>query len=220
MKTRILVFSVASALCFALACGDDDDANGSGNTGGVGTSGGEAGNAAETGGTTHTGGVNAGGAGDAGGAGGAPITCEPPEPPSVSSDAGGAGGAGGGAPSGGAGGAVASGLAIEGSYVDNWDGHHTVTSSTWSSGDTVWHIAAFDNAAHVIIAQNDQGNMYSPCLWSRFDWTEVGGVLYYCQTAYGAESQAAALATPASDASDPATTGCGGTFPWTSLTAE
>lgn len=243
MKTWTGALSVTSALFLAFACADDDHPT-PGETGGAG---GEAGRSSETGGTASTGGSQTtggssnnggagaeGGAGDQGGAGGAPITCEPPEPPSVSGgDAGGAGGAagaggvssvggsgsdlGGG---GGSGGESATGaLAIEGSYVDEYMGHHVVTSSAWTSSGAVYHISAFNNAQHWVVARNDQANGFFPCLWSRFDWTEKGGVLYYCTTAYNAESEEAALAAPAANASDPEATGCGN-FPWTSLTAE
>jgi hypothetical protein len=138
--------------------------------------------------------------------------------------AGGAGGTGGatnsgGGDAGGAGGALASGLAIEGSYMGEFMDHYTVTSSTWSSGGSVYHIAAFDNAEHWIVARNDQANLYNPCAWSRFDWTEADGALYYCTTAFNAVSEEAARATPAADASDPATQGCSG-FAWSKLTPE
>jgi hypothetical protein len=243
MNTWMKAASFASALCLAFACGDDDD-NQAG-TGGSHSTGGSAGNpgtggkgsagesptggatsegGANTGGSTLEAGAGAGGAGAASGAGGTTpeggaggkIACEAPPPPIV----GDAGGAGGGAGAGGEGGASASGqLAIVGAYTDNFSGSHTVTSSEWVSGSSTYHISAFSNAAHFIVAQNDQGNTYNPCLWSRFDWTEANGKLYYCATAYNAVTEAAALATPAADATDPETGGCG-SFQWTELTPE
>ena len=41
----------------------------------------------------------------------------------------------------------------------------------------------------------------------------VADKLWYCQTAYAAESEEAALATEAADATNPAEEGCGG-FSW------
>jgi hypothetical protein len=159
------------------------------------------------------GGVSDGVSSAGGGAGG---TSDPP------SGAGGAGGvsSGAGGTSDGAGGAGVSvrGIAIQGSYTDNFDGSHVITNSEWTSGSSVFHIAAFDNSAHFIIARNDQSNLFNPCLWSRFDWTVSEGALYYCQTAYDAESQAAALAKTAADSSDLAK-GCSG-FSWSQLTAD
>jgi hypothetical protein len=238
-------FSVASALFLAFACADDDkptsdSTGGAGGEAGAGDTGGTAssGGSRTTGGSRNTGGSAGEGPGGAdsggGGQGGAPITCDPPEPPaSGSGDAGGAGGAAGAGSVAGAGGdnaagtgagGVASGeLAIEGSYADGFGGHQVITGSSWTSasdfGGAVYHIAAYSNREHWIVARNDQTNSFNPCLWSRFDWTEQGGVLYYCQAAFAAESEEAARAVPASDASDPATKGCG-SFPWSALTPE
>ena len=78
----------------------------------------------------------------------------------------------------------------------------------------VSYISAYDNETGTIIAQNDASNAYNPDLWSRFDWEYVADKLWYCQTAYAAESEEAALATEAADATNPAEEGCGG-FSWT-----
>ena len=76
----------------------------------------------------------------------------------------------------------------------------------------------FDNDANYLIGQNDAVASYAPEKWSRYDWTVDGdGTLWYCNTAYDAETEADALATPAADATDPAAGGCG-TFAWSSLT--
>ena len=68
----------------------------------------------------------------------------------------------------------------------------------------------------MLVAQNDSGNEWSADLWSRFDWTENEAGLWYCQTAYGAESEEAAMMTEAPDATDPANSGCG-SFSWSKL---
>jgi hypothetical protein len=129
--------------------------------------------------------------------GGAPaVTCEPPREP-----------------------ACQEGLAIDGSYTDAFDGHHTVTASAWLMGESAFHVAAFHNEEHWLIARNDEANEFSPCLWSRFDWVESEGALYFCQTAFDAPSEDAARKTEAADPSDPGTTGCGN-FPWSELTAQ
>ncbi|HCH63142.1 MAG TPA: hypothetical protein DFR83_10080, partial [Deltaproteobacteria bacterium] len=110
------------------------------------------------------------------------------------------------------------GVAIAGSWIDNYDSDHVVTSLSWSSygGSAVVHFTQFDNDAGYIIGQNDAVNSYAPEKWSRFDWTtDSDGTLWYCLTAYDAETEADALAASA-DPSDPATSGCA-TFPWTSL---
>ena len=107
-------------------------------------------------------------------------------------------------------------LKIRGDYGDSWGGEHTITQSSWVNGDAAYTISQFDNDSQFIIAQNSEDNAYNPGLWSRFDWTAVNGDLWYCQTAYAAESEEAALATEAADPANPAETGCGG-FGWTQL---
>jgi hypothetical protein len=203
----------ASVLFFAtnlaLACGDDEDdgnAPGSGGSAGKGGSGGK-------GGTSSSGGSAGEGEGGtpepgSGGGGGAPepVTCQAPTPPDV-----GEGGAGGGG--------AASGEALEivGTYVDNFDSDHEITSATWTNFG-VYNISQFDNEARYVIAQNDESNGSFPCLWSRFDWTLDGEDLYYCQSAYNAESEEAALEAEPADPED-LDKGCGG-FEWSQLTAE
>jgi hypothetical protein len=125
-----------------------------------------------------------------------------------------------GAPgSAGAGAAPVMGLAIAGTYSDEFDGSYEITSSSWASGGAVFHISAFDNEAMYVIALNDQDNMYGPCLWSRYDWVLDGDDLYYCTTAYDAATEQEALDQERPDDSDPANGGCS-TFPWTLLTPE
>lgn len=218
--------AVTSALCLALACGDDDDnqggTGGSHSSGGKGSSGEANGGGAgeNSGGSSNSGaGENSGGAaagsgaggvggGVNGGAGGEKPMCDPPDAPSI--EAGGAGGSGG----------EASGaLAIAGDYVDEYQGMQTISSSEWSGGTAVFHIAAFDNGEHWIVARNDQANDYNACAWSRFEWTEADGKLYYCQSVYAADSEREALEAPRADPSDPAHGGCS-SFPWTEMTRQ
>lgn len=111
-------------------------------------------------------------------------------------------------------------LEIAGTYTDNYGGDHVITSTSWAQygATTNFAFTQYDNDANFAIAQNDAANTYSPNLFSRFDWTvDSSSQLWYCQTAYDAATEADALATAAADATDPATTGCGG-FSWTSLT--
>ena len=114
----------------------------------------------------------------------------------------------------------AAGLDIAGDYVDSWGSSHTITENMWTTdGSSMFHIAYMSNEEQVVIAQNDDENEYNPSLWSRFDWTENDAGLWYCQTAYAAETQDAAMATEAADATDPETAGCGG-FGWTKLEGQ
>jgi hypothetical protein len=106
---------------------------------------------------------------------------------------------------------------IVGAYATNFGGTVDVTADVWDEAWSSWTISRFSNLDRVIIARNDRTNPFAAGLWSRFDWAEVGGRLFYCQTAYDAPSEWAARGTPRADDHDPATTGCGGGFPWTEL---
>ncbi len=111
-------------------------------------------------------------------------------------------------------------LSINGAWLDGWGGDHDVNAFAWTSGTSRFDITTADDGAGWLVAQNAATNEWSPGLWSRFDWTWDGdGGLWYCQTAYAATTEAEAIATPAADATDPATTGCG-SFSWSALTAE
>ena len=108
-------------------------------------------------------------------------------------------------------------VAISGEWEDNWGGSHSIENTSWTSGDSLYHISEYDNDAQFGIAHNDAGNPWNGNLWSRFDWTtDSAGATWFCHTAYDASGPQEALATPAADATDPPTSGCGG-FSWTQL---
>jgi hypothetical protein len=106
-------------------------------------------------------------------------------------------------------------LAINGSWVDDYAYSHVIAQTTWTNGDSVFHVSQFDNQAEYLVAQNDAANAWNPDLWSRFDWTWDVDQLYYCQIAYDAASESDALAATGADRADLAT-GCGG-FSWSQL---
>ncbi len=109
---------------------------------------------------------------------------------------------------------------IFGSYDDDFGTVHDVADSTWtqttSSGTSSFAISSIDNARDMLVAQNAASNAFNPDLWSRFDWATFAGELYFCQSAFDAPTEAAALATAAPDATDPTADGCGG-FAWSRL---
>ena len=107
----------------------------------------------------------------------------------------------------------------DGFYLDSWGTFQTVSATTWTSGvyPDASTFAISQVGAGWLVAQNDANNAWSGGLWSRFDWhMDALGDLWFCQTAYDAADEAAALATAAADATDPANSGCGG-FGWTQL---
>jgi len=128
-----------------------------------------------------------------------------------------AGGTGGG--SGGESGELLAPLSIAGSYEDDFGGTYTITSSQWLNPPAVYHISAYDNEERWIVAQNDEGNMYGPCRWSRYDWVTTAEGLFYCTTVYDAETEQEAREAEAPDASDPAEGGCNN-FAWSQLTPQ
>ena len=85
-------------------------------------------------------------------------------------------------------------------------------------GDSLFHITQYDSVDNFLIAHNDATHPWAPDKWSRFDYTEKDGKLYYCQITYTAETEAEALATDTADRTDPANSGCA-TYPWTELIA-
>ena len=113
-------------------------------------------------------------------------------------------------------------IAIAGQYTDIYGTTHSIDDALWQQQyagypPSIFAIIDYNNAEQHVIAQNDAANSYFPGLWSRLDWVEHEGHLYYCQTAYSAASESEAVDTPRGDDSDPAAGGCGG-FPWTDLT--
>jgi hypothetical protein len=106
--------------------------------------------------------------------------------------------------------------AIAGSYNDGYQNQY-ISEGIWRIDTSVFHITVLNNAQEFLIASNDSNNDYFPGKWSRFDWTrDASGGLYYCQTAYGAESEQAAQDTTRPNPQDLAE-GCGN-FAWTKLT--
>ena len=113
-------------------------------------------------------------------------------------------------------------LTIVGDYTDNFGTNHQITDATWTQSIpdvfmSTFHITRYDNTTRYVVAQNDASNGYDPNLYSRFDWhDDLAGNLYYCQSTFGAATEALALAgTPADSAN--LDSGCGG-FSWSNLT--
>lgn len=104
-----------------------------------------------------------------------------------------------------------------GSWFDGFDQEHVIDDQSWSIGADSFEIQSVDIEMQRIIALNGESNAYNPGLFSAFDWVEVDGVTWYCQSAFdAADADTAAAADPA-DASDPSISGCGGSFPWSRL---
>ena len=110
-------------------------------------------------------------------------------------------------------------LSISGLYVDDWEANHDITSFRWilgnyGSNSSIFQIVDTHDDEQWLVAQNGFNNEYNPSLWSKFEWTQSEETLYYCQSAYDADSlETAAEAT--ADRSD-LIGGCSG-WAWSSL---
>lgn len=105
-------------------------------------------------------------------------------------------------------------LAIVGTYTDDFGDTHMISESEWTNSAGSFAISQWSNDEMWLVAQNAETNMYSPGLWSRFDWAWDGEQLYYCQSVFDGATIEAALAGSAN--ADDLTLGCGG-FPWSQL---
>ena len=112
-------------------------------------------------------------------------------------------------------------VSILGNWVDTFATEYTITVAEWrqtSMGETsVYLVTTFDDVGNLIIAENSADNMFAPGKFSRFDWTQLGDRLFYCQSVFDADTADAAANAEGADPSDPTVGGCGGMFPWTEL---
>ena len=113
------------------------------------------------------------------------------------------------------------GFPLAGSWVDEFGTEHAITETSWvqTAGGmaSTFELLDVDTEEGRIIAANDAANPFNPGLFSRFDYVDTGADLFYCQAAFDAATVEAAAAPAPSDTTDPATSGCGGMFPWTRL---
>ncbi|HEU5075687.1 MAG TPA: hypothetical protein VFU02_15950 [Polyangiaceae bacterium] len=151
-----------------------------------------------------------------------------------STSTGGAGGAtssgfGGSATTGGSGGEAGAGgapacdappsaaeIEIAGAFRDSYDGTHRIDDEVWQMGASSFDLVDFSNDERWAIAENAADNEFFPESFSRFEWTDEDGVLFYCQSVFAASSEDDAREAPRADASD-LLAGCGN-FAWSSLT--
>lgn len=107
-----------------------------------------------------------------------------------------------------------------GRFVDDYNGSHEVTDSTWHQGrSAVYWIVKWDSAARYVIARNGAENPSDPGRWTRIDWITLDGMPPYtwafCFSAYNAPTADSAEATRVARPETPRT-GCNG-FPYSRL---
>ncbi|MFT7620880.1 MAG: hypothetical protein ACI9WU_000039 [Myxococcota bacterium] len=110
-------------------------------------------------------------------------------------------------------------LEIAGTWHSSFGGNETISADSWMSPFLTTAMIAWDNDANWAITQNPADAEFAPNTFAKQVWTqpEADGAFWYCTVAFGLASADEAIADPtAADATDPATTGCGG-FGWTRL---
>jgi hypothetical protein len=109
-------------------------------------------------------------------------------------------------------------LKIIGQYNDNFGADQIITAKDWNGSA----IVAYDNDKNFVFTQNASDAMFYPSKFAKTVYTEPkDGSFYFCEVEFMAATLADAEASTATwDDSDPATTGCGGKFPWTKATKK
>lgn len=111
-------------------------------------------------------------------------------------------------------------LALIGEYTDDFGGGHSVSMTVWVQtadfGTFTYTLGSYDNDAMWVVGEDTAAE--EGAAFSRFDWTvDDSGQMWFCTAAFGAATEQDAIDAPASDPSDPASTGCGMMFPWSQL---
>ena len=111
-------------------------------------------------------------------------------------------------------------LEIIGTWQSAYGGNEVITKDTWTFTFGASTIVEYDNDKNIVYVQNSADMEYNASKFSKIVYTDIAdNKFYYCTISFGNETLDDAKAnTTEADASDPATTGCGGNFPWTSLT--
>jgi hypothetical protein len=109
-------------------------------------------------------------------------------------------------------------IEISGTWESNFGTTESISSDAWDDAT----IVDFDNVENVAITRNGADAEFNPGKYNRIVWTEPdAGSFYYCWVAFALDSEQEAEAAEATaDATDPETTGCGGSNPWTKLSAK
>ena len=112
------------------------------------------------------------------------------------------------------------GIAIAGTWIDSFGITNTITDESWGwqypgYPDMSFAITQYDNDAGIAVFQDEVANDMGEKLWGTFEWTFVGDVPYYCQTAEGLATEEQAVAKPPIDHGN-VTVNCNG-FAWFEL---
>lgn len=109
------------------------------------------------------------------------------------------------------------GIELVGTWDNDFGTSEEITVDTWAGTP----IVSYDNENNFTVFQNASDAEFDPDKFAKVVWTEIeADSFYYCWVAFGLDTEQEALdAADTSDATDPATTGCGD-FAWTKLTRQ
>jgi hypothetical protein len=111
---------------------------------------------------------------------------------------------------------------VLGSFVDDYGGHHTISTNEWRQGDDDrYRIVRWNADARYLIAENNSSSPASLGRWTRIDWVRLDGIPPYtwafCFSAFQVKTAAAAESSVVAK-TDIARTGCNG-YPFTRMRA-
>ena len=110
-------------------------------------------------------------------------------------------------------------IEIMGTWTSNFGSTERITVDRFI-GYSTQAIIDFDNTMNFMVTQSPPDDAFTPDKFSKTVWTDLeNDSFFYCTVAFGLDTaEQAKTSTQTADASNPETSGCGGTFPWTKLT--
>jgi hypothetical protein len=111
---------------------------------------------------------------------------------------------------------------VLGSFIDDYGGHHTISSDEWKQGDEDrYHIVRWNSDGRYLIAENSNTSPASLGRWTRIDWVRLDNLPPYawafCFSAYEMKTAAAAESAMVAKVETPRN-GCNG-YPFTRMRA-
>lgn len=98
---------------------------------------------------------------------------------------------------------------------EGFEGTLTVTDDEWDDGFDVRDVVSFDNGENRVITQLPEDAEHNPETYSRTVWTEFGGdSFYYCEDAFGHDSEEDARGAESDADPDDLEGGCGDGHSW------
>lgn len=106
------------------------------------------------------------------------------------------------------------GIEVAGTWNSNFGGSETITDDAWNGAA----IIEFDNTTNFVVTQTPADSEFNPSKFNKLVWTEpANNAFYYCFVDFGRDTaEQARTSTQTADATEPASSGCGG-FSWTEL---